>query len=76
MKKILSVLLALVLMLAVSAALADDDTVTDTVTVKVEDAGDGTLAVKYDGNESFTTPEFENEYDAEGKEVSRSYEPA
>ena len=38
-----------------------------TTVVTVSDNGDGTLTVKYDGNESFTTPEFENEYDAEGK---------
>ena len=34
---------------------------------EVEDAGDGTLSVKYDGNDSFETPEFENKYTAEGK---------
>ena len=41
---------------------------TETVS-EVIDNGDGTLTVKYDGKDSFTTPEFSNEYAAEGSAV-------
>ena len=34
--------------------------------MKVEDAGNGTLKVTYDGKTTFTTPEFSNTYAAEG----------
>ena len=40
------------------------DTHVETVTVKVEDAGDGTLKVTYNGQTEFTTPEFDNQYSA------------
>ena len=42
--------------------------------VKVEDAGDGTLTVTYDGEASVTTPEFSNNYAAEGAVQSWSEE--
>ena len=42
------------------------DTHERTVTVKVEDAGDGTLTITYDGDPSFQTEEFSNTYAAEG----------
>ena len=37
------------------------------VVLTVKDEGNGTLSVKYNGKDTFTTPEFENEYDAKGK---------
>ena len=40
------------------------DTSVKTVKVKVEDAGDGTLTVTYDGEAAFTTPEFSNNHGA------------
>ena len=43
------------------------DTHERTVTVKVEDAGDGTLTITYDGAPSFQTEEFSNTYAAEGR---------
>jgi Predicted outer membrane protein len=43
-----------------------------TTVVTVADAGDGTLIVKYDGNETFTTPEFKNEYDPKGEAVLKA----
>ena len=52
------------------------DTRVVTTVVTVSDAGDGTLTVKYDGNETFSTPEFENEYNAEGKAVFKAKKAA
>ena len=45
------------------------DTRVVTTVVTVTNDGNGNLSVKYDGNESFSTPEFENEYDAKGEAV-------
>ena len=42
------------------------DTHEETVTVKVENGGGGELTITYNGKDSFTTPEFENTYSAEG----------
>ncbi|MDO5119664.1 MAG: FctA domain-containing protein, partial [Coriobacteriales bacterium] len=40
------------------------DTTVKTTVVKVTDLGNGNLKVEYDGNESFSTPEFSNSYAA------------
>ena len=48
------------------------DTKVVTTVVTVTNDGNGTLSVKYDGNESFSTPEFENDYAAEGEAVIKA----